>query len=102
MVAGKPTALKRTKKCCRLKRVVESKFLGVILNENLSCREHVDYACKKVSKGLGILSHVRELVPTKALLHIYSSIVQPYFDYCSSAWDSCGKSLCVLIILSCI
>ena len=32
-------------------------------------------------------------VPYKTLLSIYNSLVQPHFDYCSSVWGSCSKSL---------
>ena len=35
----------------------------------------------------------RHTVPYKTLLTIYNSLVQPHFDYCSSVWGSCSKSL---------
>jgi hypothetical protein len=46
----------------RLKRVVVTKSLGLMIDENLSWEEHVNYISKKVSKGLGMLRRIRDLV----------------------------------------
>jgi hypothetical protein len=78
----------------RLKRVVVTKFLGLMIDENLSWEEHVNYISKKVAKGLGMLRRIRDLVPINTLVDIFSSIILPHFDYCSSVWDNqCRKGL---------
>jgi hypothetical protein len=40
-----------------------------------------------------MLRRIRDLVPINTLVDIYSSIILPYFDYCSSVWDNCRKGL---------
>jgi hypothetical protein len=60
-----------------------------MIDENLSWEEHVNYIYKKVAKGLGMLRRIRDLVPINTLIDIYSSIILPHFDYCSSVWDNC-------------
>ena len=75
----------------KLKRVTKTKSLGVIIDENLNWQTHIDYTCKKALKGLGILRRVRDLTPASTLNDIYSSIIQPHFDYCSTVWDCCNK-----------
>ena len=43
----------------RLKRVVVTKSLGLMIDENLSWEEHVNYISKKV--GMGMLRRIRDL-----------------------------------------
>jgi hypothetical protein len=40
-----------------------------------------------------MLRRIRDLVPINTLVDIYSSIILPHFDYCSSLWDNCRKGL---------
>ena len=47
----------------------------------------------KVSKGLGVLRRIWELLPIDSLNQIYKSITQPHFDYCSPVRHSCDKGL---------
>ena len=43
----------------RIERVSETKFLGVIIDDKLSWKNHVSYLCKKVAKNMGILRKVK-------------------------------------------
>ena len=36
---------------------------------------------------------VKPYVTADSLETIYKALVQPYFDYCSPLWDTCGQSL---------
>ena len=47
--------------------------------------------CQKVSAGIAIMTRIKPYVPSKALQDIYNGLVMPYFDCCSSLWDTCGK-----------
>ena len=40
-----------------------------------------------------VLSGVRQLVPEKALLLLYQTLIDPYFRYCSTVWGQCGETL---------
>jgi hypothetical protein len=50
-----------------LKREVVTKSIGLIIDENLSWEEHVNYITRKVSKGLGMLRRIRDLMPINTL-----------------------------------
>ncbi len=52
--------------------------------------------CKKASAAIGAMKRIKPFVPMHTLESIYKSLVQPYFDYCSPLWDTCGKLLRVL------
>ena len=79
---GKPISRTNTEVC-----------LGVKLDENLSWASHIDMICKKASSGIGAIKRIKPFVPVHTLESIYKSLVQPYFDYCSPLWDTCGKLL---------
>ena len=43
-----------------IKCVTKTKFLGVIIDNKLTWREHISYICGNVAKGMGIISKVRK------------------------------------------
>ncbi|CAH3196819.1 unnamed protein product [Porites evermanni] len=36
---------------------------------------------------------IKNFVPVTTLETVYKGLVQPYFEYCSPLWDTCGKLL---------
>ena len=67
-------------------KVEQTKFLGVILDSRLNWKPHIDYICNKISKGIGILKRIRELVYTDTLMTVYNSLIKPHFTYCITVW----------------
>ena len=47
------------------------KYLGILLDENLSFRYHVDYICKKLSKSLFCLRRAKPLLKKKHYILMY-------------------------------
>ena len=74
-------------------RVTSNKCLGVPLDEQLTFETHIEYICKKACAGIGALRRIKPFVPLCTLVTLYRSLIQPYFDYCSPLWDTCGKQL---------
>ena len=54
------------------------KFLGVLIDKNLTWRPHIDQIASKISKILGIIAKLRHHVPLNTLLQIYRSLIFPY------------------------
>ena len=73
-----------------LNKVNCSKCLGVELDEFLSWDSHITSVCKKVSSGIGV---IKPFIPSRSLINIYQSIVEPYFDYCSIVWNNISEGL---------
>ena len=67
--------------------------LGVHIDEKLSWDCHVHTICKKVSAGTRVMGRIKNFVPVATLETVYKGLVQPYFEYCSPLWDTCGKLL---------
>ena len=49
------------------------------------------YLCKKICSGIGALRSIKPVVPLRSLKTLYKALIQPYFDYYSPLWDTCGK-----------
>ena len=75
-----------------VRQVSHTKSLGTHIDEKLSWNVHIEKLCKKVASGIGALKHIRPFVSPSTIQLIYNCLVQPYFDYCSVIWDSCGST----------
>jgi hypothetical protein len=66
-----------------IKRVSSTKTLGVIVDECITWKDHIDKVAKKASKAIGILRRSKDLLDKDTLKTIYSAFVLPHFDYCA-------------------
>ena len=67
-------------------RVQEHKFLGIVIDENLSWKAHITSICDKVAKVIGIFSKSRRCLPLVILKTLYNSLFLPYFNDCNLIW----------------
>ena len=72
-------------------RVYEFKYLGVMLDPNLSWNDHIDYISAKISSRLGMLRKACKVIPWEACIILYDAMILPLFDYCCAVWGGCGK-----------
>ena len=72
----------------KLKRVKETIFLGVLLNENLSWKSHISHIASKISKSIGIMYKSSIYLTRLALRTLYFALVYPYLNYCVTIWGS--------------
>ena len=83
-----------------LERKTYVKYLGVLIDGNLSWKYHINYISTKISKGIGIIARLRHLVPRATLLNIYRSLIEPYISYGLVAWGQAANAhLNKLVIL---
>ena len=52
---------------------------------------HIEYICKKACAGIGALRRIKPFVSLCTLVTLYRSLIESYFDYCSSLWDTWGE-----------
>ena len=48
------------------------KYLGILIDSNLSWKIHIEYIALKISKIVGLIAKLRHFVPLHTLLNIYS------------------------------
>ena len=75
-----------------IKRVTESKFLGVLMNEKMNWNSHVAAIRQKMSRYIGVLYKLKSILPESARLTIYHSMVQSHLNYCALIWGFTTKS----------
>ena len=63
-----------------------SKYLGVIIDNNLNFKTHIQNVENKVSRSVGILSKLRFLFPPSTFLQLYYAFVHPYLLYGLLLW----------------
>ena len=67
------------------------KYLGVLMDEHLSWKHHIEYVTLKISRSIGIISKIRHYVPLSTRLTLYQSLVHPYLTYGISAWGGAAS-----------
>ena len=60
-----------------LNRVSSTKFLGVIIDENLTWKNHID----AISRNIGMLTKLKHFVPENILYSLYCTFILPYVNY---------------------
>ena len=74
-----------------IKRETTMKFLGVLLDENLSWKYHINCVHDKVSRNLGVLYKSRAYLNEKCLKQLYFSFIHSYLTYSNITWGSTSK-----------
>ena len=69
------------------------KFLGIICDDDLNFNYHRLYMCNKMSKNVGDLGKLRQMLPEKHLLILYNSLILPYIHYCNITWAGVGTTI---------
>ena len=69
-----------------LERKSSSRFLGVIISEQLTWNEHILAIKAKMSRYVGILYKLKNILPFSARKNIFHSFVQSHLNYCSLVW----------------
>ena len=64
----------------------KTKFLGVIIDDRLSWESHIHYIKSKISKGIGIICKVRNILNESILVNLYNCFVYPYINYAIEIW----------------
>ena len=76
-----------------VRQVSSTKTLGLTFDENLTWRNHVEVITKTNSSGIGALKRVRGLIDQETAIKAYKGFIEPYFSYCTPAWDGLGVTL---------
>ena len=76
----------------QIERKSEARFLGIIVDDKLTWKQHIIALKSKMSRYVGIMYKIRNLLPAKALLQIFHSFVQSHLNFCSIVWGFSAKS----------
>ena len=71
----------------QVERMSHQKHLGIILDEKLSFKQHLDSIIPKVNKGISVIKKLRHSLPRKSLATIYKAFLRPLLDYGDIIYD---------------
>ena len=87
----------------QIERVESFNFLGIMLDENLTWKSHIEMVAKKISKVTGILYRLKNIFLESVLFVLYNSLIVSYINYGLLLWgvhvhklEHLQKKLCVL------
>ena len=72
----------------RLKRVNNVKYLGVILDANITWSDQIEYLASKLSRSAGIFSKLRYYLDNKTLIQMYHALFNSHLQYGILCWGS--------------
>ena len=75
-----------------IEKVEVTKFLGILIDNNLSWKAHTSHITKIVSKYNGIIRKVRPFLNEDSLHTLYNTLVLPYISYCTLVWGDNNNS----------
>ena len=75
-----------------LERVDSTKFLGVLIDECLTWKCHINCIAKTMSKNIGVMNKLKYFVPDRILYSLYCTLILPYLNYGILIWGNTCKS----------
>ena len=79
-----------------IERVSCFNFLGLTITETLDWSHHIDKISNKVSRIIGIINKLKNVLPRYTLQTMYNSLIVPHFNYCILLWGFNIKRLSIL------
>ena len=67
-------------------RVNHVRFLGLLLDEHLSWKFHLNELSKKLARTCGVFFKIRHFLPTDSLICIYNSLFMSFLQYGIIVW----------------
>ena len=75
-----------------IETVCSTTFLGVKIENSLSWSSHINYIANKISKVIGAIKKASKVLNRETLLSLYSSLIDPYIQYCNLIWGNAPKT----------
>ena len=72
----------------KIKRENSVKFLSVIIDENLTWKDHIEVVENKIAKNIGVFYRASHLLDFKNLLKIYFSFFHIYISYANKTFST--------------
>jgi hypothetical protein len=61
-------------------------FLGITIDKNLRWNCHIEKIASKISKTIGILNHLKKILPLEILKMIYNALINSHIHYGLLCW----------------
>jgi len=68
------------------------KYLGMLIDSNLTWKYHINHISTKISKSTGLISKLRHCVSQETLITLYWALIHPYLNYGVAIWGQTSKT----------
>ena len=85
---------------CELSRVQKAKFPGVIIDEKLNFKEHVNCIQKKISPSTGAIYRIKDYLLIDILIKLYYAMIYSHMNYAVTVWGASNLTNRKLIMKS--
>jgi hypothetical protein len=75
----------------KLKKVDKVKFLGVIIDEQLTWEAQIQYVKEKLISSIVVIKRIRKFIPEAQYMKIYNALFKSHLSYCISCWGGISK-----------
>ena len=75
----------------QIERKMNTKFLGVTVDQYLNFNQQCDNIIKQISKSIGIMHKLKYTLPLHAMRLLYNSLVSSQLSYCNIVWVKSSK-----------
>ena len=82
-----------------IRRVTSTKFLGVIIDSDLTWKGHINHISSKLSQAIGVMNRLKKILLINICVTLYHTMVSPYLTYCIEIWGNCANYLLLRIFL---
>ncbi|KAG7303704.1 hypothetical protein JYU34_012261 [Plutella xylostella] len=81
--------------CPEVSRVDQIKYLGVVIDDKLRWKAHVDMTTSRVRKMIWVFRRLRGIADLKILNMLYYALCYSLINYCISVWGGCCKTFII-------
>ena len=74
-----------------LKEEIETKFIGVTIDNELTWQSHIDNVYKKLKSAAGMLAHIRHNIPPENYKTLYFALFESHLSYCITVFGNANK-----------
>lgn len=78
--------------CPKLERLSSTKYLGVMLDRNLSWHSQINLVSNRARKLIWIFKYLRDITDKQLITYIYTTLVQSILLYCIPIWGGTYKT----------
>ena len=71
-----------------IERVNTMKFPGILLDDNLSWKEHIKYLGNKITENIGLIFRAKPFLDKESLFALYYSYIHSHLNYANLPWGS--------------
>ena len=64
------------------------KFLGILIDDKLNWKAHINMVCSKIRKNIYCLIRLKNTLSLKHKMQIYTAIIKPHLDYGLAIWGN--------------